>query len=122
MVAPERSRCGVADYTGYLLEELASRVDVAYVTDAGKFRPEMNAVDLIHVQHQYFLFGGVAPWKNWFGRFARSLKTPSVMTIHEYVPPRGSLPRRIAVASTNRAQFRQPSIRKLIVHTAADAD
>jgi|SRR5579862_4443290 len=123
MVAPlpdAAKACGVADYVGYLLPELRRRADVRLVVDAERFGPEMNAVDVIHVQHQYFLFGGVAPWKNRFGRFVRRLSAPSVMTVHEIVPATGKPTVRAAVRATNRMQFLAPSVQRLIVHTEAD--
>src|SRR5437868_3332462 len=120
MVTPSERECGVADYTQYLLPELRRLVDVRYVTDASGFGPEMNAVDLIHIQHQYFLFGGVAPWKQRFTSFARRLRRPAVMTVHEFVPPRGSLLRRAAISRANRLHFSHRAVRRLIVHTEAD--
>jgi glycosyltransferase involved in cell wall biosynthesis len=120
MVAPKREKCGVADYSEYLLQELRQQVDVAYETDAEGFAPEMNRVDIVHIQHQYFLFGGVAPWKNWFHRFANKIEAPAVMTVHEFVTPEGNAARKRAIKLTNQRQFRHPAIRRLIVHTESD--
>src|SRR5437867_229166 len=120
MVAPKRDKCGVADYSEYLLGQLRKLVDVVYETDAEDFTQEMNRVDIVHVQHQYFLFGGVAPWKNWFHRFANKLEAPGVITMHEFVSPVGNPARQAAVALTNRRQFCHRAIRKLIVHTEND--
>src|SRR5437588_10452223 len=79
-IAPDREQCGVADYSNYLLDELRNLVDVRHHADPAAFTAAMNAdVDLIHIQHQYFVFGGVAPWKNWFARFARQITAPAVM-------------------------------------------
>ena len=122
MVAPNREKCGVADYSRYLLEELRALVDVVHVTDAGGFTPEMNQVDLIHIQHQYFLFGGVAPWKNCFPKFARKITAPAVMTVHEFVDPEGNVARKRAIELTNRRQFTNSRIRALVVHTGTDRD
>ncbi len=120
MVAPRLSQCGVAAYTDYLTAELRKLVEIAHVTDSERFRAEMNAVDLIHVQHQYFLFGGVAPWRNRFKRLLRQLSRPVVLTAHEFVTPEGGYLRRSAVSLANLAQFGNPAIRKIIVHTDID--
>jgi glycosyltransferase involved in cell wall biosynthesis len=120
MIAPEPGRCGVADYTAYLLTELERLVEVRYRCSAEQFHPQMNRVDLAHIQHQYFLFGGVAPWKNRFRALADRLRVPAVMTVHEFVSPSGDPLRRFAIALTNRRQFRHPAVRRLIVHTEED--
>lgn len=120
MVAPRREKCGVADYTQYLLKELGKRVDVAYETDAEGFTQEMNQVDIVHIQHQYFLFGGVAPWKNWFSRFVNKVTAPAVMTVHEFVSPEGNPARRWVIDLANKRQFLNPTVRRLVVHTELD--
>ncbi len=120
MVGPVREQCGVADYTAYVVDALRRYVEVPTVQEPAAARESLNSVDLVHIQHQYFLFGGVAPWKNRFGRFAAALRRPAVMTVHELVRPQGSAPRRVAIGATNRAQFLHPRIRRLIVHTELD--
>jgi len=122
MIAPAREQCGVADYTRYLLAELRQRVEIPFVVEAAKFAPEMNAVDLAHIQHQYFLFGGVAPWKSRFKRLADRLRVPAVMTVHEFVSPRGNPAVRGAIRLANRLHFRHPAVRRLLVHTEADRE
>src|ERR1041384_5042220 len=111
MIAPRRAKCGVSDYTDYLVAELGKLVDLEYVADSMDFRPEMNAVDLIHVQHQYFLYGGVAPWKNKFDQYLRQLTAPVVLTAHEFVAPVGI--RGPLIRLTNSRQFDRP-IRKIV--------
>lgn len=120
MVTSLRPQCGIAEYSRLLVEELTSRVEVAWITPPNGFAPVMNQADVIHIQHQYFLFGGVAPWKNTFCALADQITAPTVMTVHEFVPPSGNLARRLAIASTNRAQFGHPAVRLFIVHTEAD--
>lgn len=80
----------------------------------------MNSVDLAHIQHQYFLFGGVAPWKNRFHAFANRLRVPALMTVHEFVPPMGKPHVRAAIALTNRRNFQHPRLQRLLVHTEED--
>lgn len=122
MITSLRPQCGVADYSRLLVDALRHRVEVAWVAPPDGFAPIMNEADVIHIQHQYFLFGGVAPWKNTFSRLADQIAAPAVMTVHEFVPPGGPLPRRMAIASTNRAQFGHPAIRAFIVHTENDRE
>lgn len=120
MVAPSRQQCGVADYTAYLLAELGELADVRFVTNADGFADAMNDADIAHVQHQYFLFGGVAPWKNRFREFADRLRIPAVMTVHEFVDPSGNPAARAAIRVTNRRNFLHKAVKRLIVHTNAD--
>ncbi len=122
MVTSLRDRCGVADYSQRLVDALAPHVEVAWVTDPDGFSPAMNEADVVHIQHQYFLFGGVAPWRNAFGRLANRITAPIVMTVHEIVEPDGGMARRAAIRVTNRSQFVRPGIVQFIVHTEADLD
>jgi glycosyltransferase involved in cell wall biosynthesis len=118
MIAPISAQCGVADYTNYLLAELKKLADVRIVTD--QFMPEVNNAEIVHIQHQYFLYGGVAPWKNRFKRFLKMLRRPTILTVHEFVEPEGSPLKRAAIRATNRSQFIHPAIRRLVVHTEYD--
>jgi len=120
MITSLRPRCGIADYSRMLVDELARHVDVAWIAAPDAFAPVMNEADVVHIQHQYFLFGGVAPWKNTFCRLADQITAPVVVTVHEFVPPSGNMVKRMAISSTNRAQFGHPAIRAFIVHTEAD--
>ncbi len=122
MIAPTRMDCGVADYTRYLVHELESLSQVCHVAPPDEFTSEMNDVDIVHIQHQYFVFGGVAPWKNRFKRLVDRLKTPAVMTVHEFVPPTGNFAARAAIAASNRVQFEHPAVLRLITHTEMDRD
>ena len=122
MVTSLAGHCGIAAYTRHLMAELEKRVEIAWVTDPAGFAPVMNEADLVHVQHQYFLFGGVAPWKSSFRKFVRRVTAPVVMTVHEIVSPEGSPARRLAIASSNRINFGNPTIREFIVHTHHDRE
>lgn len=117
MITSLRPQCGFADYSRLLVDELRRHVEVAWVAAPNGFASVMNEADVIHIQHEYSLFGGVAPWKNTFGRLADRISAPAVMTVHQYAMPTGSLPRRMAIGSTNRAQFGHPAIRAFIVHS-----
>jgi glycosyltransferase involved in cell wall biosynthesis len=120
MVAPRREQCGVTDYSDYLLAPLRELADVRHVTDAAGFTDAMNDVDVVHIQHQYFLFGGVAPWKNRFKEFADRIRVPAVLTAHEFVEPSGNPAAAAAIRATNRRNFLHRAVKRIIVHTEAD--
>lgn len=122
MITSLRSRCGIADYSRTLVHALRHRVEIPVYCEPAAFDPAQNGLDAIHLQHQYFLYGGVAPWKNTFRRFADRLSAPTVMTVHEYVEPTGDPLRRLAIAWTNRTQFRNRHIDGLITHTNLDRE
>src|ERR1700682_4607212 len=89
MFAPWHARCGIRDYTAHLVEALDTLPEIGstrivsspqdavrtgavdllrnFRKDALRYRAlgrAMNAsAHIAHVQHQYFLFGGVAPHK-----------------------------------------------------------
>lgn len=145
MFAPWHSRCGIRDYTKHLVQaldrlpEIRSIRIVAAPPDAVRtgraairghrqdqiqFRllgQSMNAgSDIAHVQHQYFLFGGVSPFKSHIRSFLNEIHVPTVMTVHEIAEGQRGLAGRWAIATANRLNFRHRAIRDLIVHTEAD--
>jgi glycosyltransferase involved in cell wall biosynthesis len=146
MFTPWHERCGIRDYSAHLIEALDSRPEIASTRivqapagvahaslrsalahrreDVERFRQlgrSMNlASNIAHIQHQYFLFGGVSPLKSHIGPFLREIRVPAVMTVHEIAEPRGGFASRAAVATANRASFHHPAVTGLIVHTAAD--
>ncbi|HLJ56143.1 MAG TPA: glycosyltransferase [Chthonomonadaceae bacterium] len=148
MFAPWQTQCGIHDYAAHLidaldtLEEIASVRVVAAPADAARVGlaaalahrgederqfarhgAEMNvAADVAHVQHQYFLFGGVAPHRSHVRAFYDRIEVPLVVTAHEIASETGGLARRIAVRLSNRASFSHRAIRALIVHTTADRE
>src|SRR5579862_6040332 len=114
LFTPWRVRCGISDYSQHLVAGLRSLPAVRsvriieppedaaragalnavrrYSAGERRFRAlgsMMNGpdVDVAHVQHQYFLFGGVAPHKNHAHAFLESVKRPLVMTVHEIAQP-----------------------------------
>jgi glycosyltransferase involved in cell wall biosynthesis len=151
MFTPWRERCGISDYSRHLVTALRALPDIRqvriveapsdvirsgkagvvvhFVADGRRFRAlgaEMNAgdPDVAHVQHQYFFFGGVAPHKNHAHTFLHAVRVPVVMTVHEIAQADASdsAVRRQALALVNRANFLHPAIRRMIVHTLADAE
>src|SRR4051812_30106980 len=87
-----QTRCGIASYTASLVEELRAlgvEVDVVPVpyTDRSPQRVEetlarLNAADLVHVQHEYTFYGGVAPRSISLPLYYPRLKVPRVVTAH----------------------------------------
>ena len=147
MFAPWHARCGIRDYTAHLIDALDDRPEIAstrvvpapvdavrpgtgaalahYLQDARRYRDlgrAMNAgADIAHIQHQYFIFGGVAPYKTHVTAFIDALQVPAVMTVHEIAaaPPPGLLPG-LAVGVANHLNFDRRELKALIVHTEAD--
>jgi glycosyltransferase involved in cell wall biosynthesis len=87
-----QTRCGIASYTGSLVEELRAlgvEVDVVPVpyTDRSPATVEetlarLNRADLVHIQHEYTFFGGVAPRSCSLPLYFSRLKVPRVVTAH----------------------------------------
>ena len=149
MFTPWRARCGISDYSRNLVVATESRDDVSAVrivdapedaardgllnalrshaANEARFRvlgEQMNSdgPTVAHVQHQYFFFGGVAPYRNHARAFLSAVRVPLVMTVHEIADPErsSSFVKRWALGITNRANFLHPAIGRLIVHTYLD--
>src|SRR5579883_2855038 len=85
-------RCGIASYTGSLvtaLLELGVEVEVVPVPytdrDPARFAEtvrRLNDADLVHVQHEYTFFGGVAPRSSSLPDYYARLDVPRVVTAH----------------------------------------
>lgn len=92
MWASTEERCGIAAYTDALSAELerlgieVDRVPVPYQDrDPDRFREtveRLNAADLVHVQHEYTFWGGIAPGTSSLPSYYRALKKPRVVTAH----------------------------------------
>lgn len=119
---PQQPPCGVSDYMHYVAEGLLRHAEVAYLCAPGEFNAAHNRVDIVHLQHQYFVFGGLAPWRADFQRFASRITAPAVMTVHEIVEPQGPPLKRLALRWTNRAHFLHSAFRRLLVHTDCDGE
>lgn len=87
-----QTRCGIASYTAELVAALQTQgvaVDVVPVPYADR-SPEtlertlarLNAADLIHLQHEYTFFGGIAPGSSSLPRYLAGLRKPLVVTAH----------------------------------------
>lgn len=80
--------------------------------------------DVVHVQHQYFLFGGVAPYRNHAAPFLNAVRRPLVVTVHEIAMPgpADSRLRQLGFTAVNRSNLTHPHIRRWIVHTGQDRE
>ena len=153
MYTPWRAQCGISDYSRWLVEALRSLPEIEdldileareaepagglgsllrYAKEERIYRELAREArgGLIHIQHQYFFFGGVAPHKNHARAFLNGLRVPAVMTVHEIAGASPSTTQasqtsfvvQQAVNWTNRANFLHPRIRALIVHTSTDRE
>lgn len=120
MIAPSKDQCGISDYCDYLMEALSAKSLRIRRTDWRSYSRDKDRADLVHIQHEYFLFGGVAPWKNRCGSFLNRLNAPVVLTAHEFLPPSGNLLRSFMIRLTNRSNFKHANIKRIIVHTSQD--
>lgn len=85
-------RCGIATYTRALAGELQARgvevlpVPVPYTERSPELvqrtAAALNQADVIHLQHEYSFFGGVAPRSSSLPLFYRALQRPLVVTAH----------------------------------------
>lgn len=84
---------GIADYSRYLangLRKTGCTVEIMplgyYIGDNDYYRKAAEAVsraDICHVQFNYVYFNGELPYKNRFLYFARHVRTPIIITMHE---------------------------------------
>jgi len=147
--APARERCGISDYSRNLLSALQeiSSVDMircvepppseARLSFAGELSRRGSRAEqyrrigdelsespsqLIHIQHEYSLLGGVAPHRNQAAALYASVTLPMVVTVHEIVDEGGGSVRTAAIRRVNKVNFLNHGIRKWIVHTSADKE
>ncbi len=149
MFTPMREQCGISDYSLLLKTALDSlpEIEELRLTPAPELSPKsgilgsvlgygvmqkrfaelgetLNECDVVHLQHQYFLFGGVSPLKNHFKALAGRLSKPAAMTVHEIATCKAedNFLHRTAISWVNKANFLHPAIGALIVHTQNDVD
>src|SRR5687768_9572240 len=92
MWASTGDRCGIASYTAALISELerpgvsVDLVPVPYEDrDPGRFAAtieRLNAAELVHIQHEYTFWGGIAPGSSSLQRYYAHLLRPRVVTAH----------------------------------------
>ena len=85
--------CGIASYTASLMAgwRATGEVDLDVVnvpyddrTEATRDRllAQLNAADLVHIQHEYSFFGGILPGHSSLPAYLAGLRVPHVMTGH----------------------------------------
>ena len=84
------SKCGVAAYSRSLIAELEKKAKIDVVSldrdmtqTPIRLAARLNEGDIIHIQHQYPFFGGMAFHRNRFRQVLKRLKKPLVVTVHE---------------------------------------
>jgi glycosyltransferase involved in cell wall biosynthesis len=94
MVTSWEEACGIADYSQALVEALRPYVDVrvvpirhgqrrrAYFQEVGE---ACQGCDLVHIQHEYRLFGGRDPWNYHWQAMRDRLHVPYVVTAHTWL-------------------------------------
>src|SRR5579862_1829785 len=119
-LAPDRDRCGISDYSRNLYSAL-SELESIHITKrlqppadpvsgiiagravrAGQFKAigdELSAppTQIVHIQHEFSLFGGAAPHKNTAAYLYNSIRLPIVLTVHEIIQETGNILRRTAL-------------------------
>lgn len=125
-------RCGIAEYSRLLVSELRERVELEVVSATFRKSPPavyaamgraLSAADVIHIQHSYAFFGGMHPLRSGWAAFARELRRPVVLTVHELdlrATGLAGLPAPLEVAYKrwfNRRVLLHPQVRYWMVHS-----
>ena len=118
------SKCGVAVYSRSLIAEMEKKAGIDVVSldrdmtqTPIRLAARLNEGDIIHIQHQYPFFGGMAFHRNRFRQVLKRLKKPLVVTVHELdLGDRDTLPIRMYKQWFNRHLF-GTQIDRIIVHT-----
>jgi len=122
--------CGVAGYSRSLVAELEKHarievvsLDPGSVTSPASLAARLNQGDVVHIQHQYPFFGGMALHRNWFNRVLGRLKRPPVVTVHELdLGDSDSPPMRAYKRWFNKRLFAARQIGRIVVHTSEYRD
>ena len=123
-------QCGIAVYSRSLVAELERHVEVDVVSldrqgrlPLGQLAERLNQGDVIHIQHQYPFFGGMALHRNWFRRLLKRLQKPLVVTIHELDLGEDDVwPLKMYKPWLNHHLFGAAEIDRIIVHTRGHQD
>lgn len=92
MLTSREARCGIAAYSDALVRELQKlevSVDLipppSQIADNARLASlpdELNRSDVVHVQHEYSFFGGIAPGKMLLPRLLSRIERPLIVTAH----------------------------------------
>ena len=123
-------QCGIAVYSRSLVAHLEKHAQVQIISldrehrmQLNQLAQQMNTGDVIHIQHQYPFFGGMALHRNWFGRLLRKLWKPLVVTVHELDMGEDDLwPINMYKPWFNGHIFGAPEIDRIIVHIREHRD
>lgn len=127
--------CGIARYSAELVDALRKSVDIVVIPfgpqvwerlklPSGVVAQRARAVeaakvashaDIAHIQFQPQFFGGMHPLRCTFPMLLKSLRVPTVVTIHE-LDTRGALPILLAKSLINIWMLRRRRIEHFIVH------
>ena len=128
-----QERCGIAEYSRLLVEELRRRAEVEIVPASFRRGPPatyralgtaLNAGEVAHVQHSYAFFGGMHPLRAGWATVAGAVRRPLMVTVHEldqsamgsyHLPPTLELAYK---RRFNRSAFHHPAIRWWMTHSA----
>jgi len=125
-------RCGIAQYSRGLVDELRRSATVEIVPATFRRSPRavyramgvaLNAGEIAHVQHSYAFFGGLHPLRSGWSALAEVVRRPLLLTVHELdtrATPGRRLPPAVEVAykrQYNRSVFLHPAVRHLVVHS-----
>ena len=149
IVAPDRRQCGISDYSRGLNAalrhvsgvEIVREVPFPEPSDATGFaasarifgkrkalfqkmgvEASAKPAQVVHIQHEFSLFDGAAPYKCQAASFYDALTVPVVLTVHELLIENGHALKRIALKNANRVSFLHSGIKQWIVHTSSDRD
>jgi len=149
MFAPSREQCGISAYSAELIAALNVNPGVSiarvvqppvdsqsdshvqaikgYSSMQRTYRSlgrllDAKPAEIIHIQHEYALFGGVAPHRSHAAALYSTIKKPVIITVHE-IAAEGSEPtRRSLIHWANLRNFVNPAIKGWVVHTTHDRD
>lgn len=92
MLTSTNDKCGISAYSADLAKPLRELVGLTVVPIWDQIElwdnymalsaSELNAADVVHIQHEYSFWGSVLPGQNKFFHQVKSIKRPIVMTAH----------------------------------------
>jgi glycosyltransferase involved in cell wall biosynthesis len=95
MITSVADRCGIAAYSGALLEALAPLADCDRIGVPGEeasdaalaaLAERANRADVIHIQHEFTFFRGYLPHQTTLFDLAARFRRPLILTAHSVLP------------------------------------
>ncbi len=89
------TRCGIADYSKRLVNELSKKCKIEVVPVSPSANPfyysalgkRLNGADIVHIQYEYGLFIHSNPYIDHFSILINQVKSPKVFTLHSLLVP-----------------------------------